>query len=64
VTYTAGSTVRGFVQAVGPELAARARAATIGPITSAAARELGLSVSVEANPATVEGLVQAILTAE
>jgi uroporphyrinogen III methyltransferase / synthase len=64
VTYTAGSTVRGFVQAVGPELAARARAATIGPITSAAARELGLSVSIEANPATVEGLVQAILTAE
>jgi uroporphyrinogen III methyltransferase/synthase len=63
VTFTAGSTVRGFIDAVGPELATRSPAATIGPITSAAAREAGLDVHIEAAPATTEGLVDALLAA-
>ena len=61
VTFTAGSTVRGFVDVVGPELATLAPAASIGPITSAAARAAGLEVSIEAEPATSDGLVEAIL---
>lgn len=34
--------------------------ASIGPITSATAREMGLTVDAEANPHTIEGLVEAI----
>ncbi len=37
------------------------RVASIGPITSATARELGVAVAVEARPFTVEGLVEAVL---
>ncbi|HVX41953.1 MAG TPA: uroporphyrinogen-III C-methyltransferase [Gemmatimonadaceae bacterium] len=60
VTFTAPSTVNAFVQAVGPEAAARARAASIGPVTSDAARAAGLEVVVEAGESTIPGLVQAI----
>ena len=35
--------------------------ASIGPITSKAARQAGFRVAVEANPYTAEGLVRAIL---
>jgi uroporphyrinogen III methyltransferase/synthase len=35
--------------------------ASIGPITSQTARDLGLSVTVEAKTYTVPGLIQAIL---
>lgn len=47
------------------DAAVRARLATvpfasIGPITSDAVRELGYSVAVEADPSTIEGLVDAI----
>ena len=34
--------------------------ASIGPITTAAARQLGLRVDVEATPHTMQGLVAAI----
>jgi uroporphyrinogen-III synthase len=36
--------------------------ASIGPITSATAKEHGLDVSIEADPSTVEGLVAALLS--
>ena len=66
VTLTSSSTVRGFVAAVGAEQAAAlppsVRLASIGPVTSATARELGLSVAVEACEHTIPGLVEAILT--
>jgi uroporphyrinogen III methyltransferase/synthase len=39
------------------------KAASIGPITSATARELGIEVTVEASVFTVDGLVEAILRA-
>jgi uroporphyrinogen-III synthase len=39
----------------------RARIASIGPVTSATARNLGLKVAVEANPYTIDGLVAAIV---
>lgn len=59
VTFTASSTVRNFVDLVGTEIG-RAEVATIGPITSGTARELGLPVHVEAREFTIPGLVQSI----
>jgi uroporphyrinogen III methyltransferase / synthase len=59
ITFTASSTVRNFVDAAGSEIGG-ARVATIGPITSGTARELGLPVHVEAEAYTVDGLVRAL----
>jgi uroporphyrinogen III methyltransferase/synthase len=59
VTFTAGSTVRSFAELVGTDVGG-ARVASIGPVTSAAARELGLRVDVEADEYTIPGLVRAI----
>ena len=61
MTFTAASAVKGFAIAVTLELARRAPAATIGPVTTAAARELGIDVVVEARDSTIAGLVQSIL---
>lgn len=62
LTFTASSTVRNFVSAVGTEVG-RARVAAIGPITAGTARELGLSVDVVAEEYTVPGLVGALVGA-
>ena len=59
VTFTSASSVNGFVDAVGEDAARRAPAATIGPITSDAARARGLDVRVEASRSTIDGLVEA-----
>jgi uroporphyrinogen III methyltransferase/synthase len=59
ITFTASSTVRNFVDLVGTEIGA-ATVASIGPITSATAREFGLPVHVEASEHTIPGLVVAI----
>jgi uroporphyrinogen-III synthase len=63
VTFTSSSTVRSFVQLVGPETARSGGfvAATIGPITAATARELGLRDVIEAAPHTVPGLVESLV---
>ncbi len=63
ITFTAGSTVRAFVEVVGVDAAARAGIVSIGPITSAVVRELGLEVRAEAAPSTVEGLIAATVAA-
>lgn len=63
VTFTAGSSVRAFVDGVGPDAAARAGLVSIGPATSAVIRELGLEVRAEADPSTLDGLVQAVVAA-
>lgn len=60
VTFTSASSVAAFVTAVGADVAQRCAAATIGPITSAAAREHGLDVAIEANDSTIPGLVESI----
>ncbi len=64
VLFTSGSTVRNYVALLGPEGASHfenpPRYATIGPVTSGVARELGLLVEFEANPYTVDGLVDVI----
>jgi uroporphyrinogen-III synthase len=63
VTFTSSSTVRHFVELVGREAAGCSRfaTATIGPVTAATARELGLAVAVEADEYTVPGLVAALV---
>jgi uroporphyrinogen III methyltransferase/synthase len=63
VTFTSSSTVRGFVDLVGRPAAASGRfaAAVIGPVTSGTARELGITVVIEAREYTVPGLVEAIV---
>ncbi|MFN8110243.1 MAG: uroporphyrinogen-III C-methyltransferase [Thermoleophilia bacterium] len=60
VTFTASSTVRRYLDVMGaaPE---RARAVSIGPITSATARELGVEVQVEAGEHTIPGVVAALV---
>jgi uroporphyrinogen III methyltransferase / synthase len=54
--------VRNLVQVLEGDLSALEGAviATIGPITSATARELGLRVDVEAEEHTIAGLVSAL----
>jgi uroporphyrinogen III methyltransferase/synthase len=61
VTFTSSSTVRNFVEAVGDDFPGDARVVSIGPVTSAAARELGLEVHVEAERHDPEGLLEALL---
>ncbi|HEY1341157.1 MAG TPA: uroporphyrinogen-III C-methyltransferase [Bryobacteraceae bacterium] len=60
ITFTSSSTVRNFVAAAGTELSG-VHIASIGPVTSATARELGLTVATEAHVFTVDGLVEAVL---
>lgn len=64
LTFTSSSTVRNFMKKLGPEnmgLLDDVVIASIGPITSGAARELGLTVDVEASEYTIDGLIEAIL---
>jgi len=61
ITFTSSSTVQNFVAVAGTEALAGVRVASIGPVTSATARGLGIRVAVEAPVFTVDGLVEAIL---
>jgi uroporphyrinogen III methyltransferase / synthase len=63
VTFTSGSAVRGYIDAVGEDLALRVPAASIGAQTSDALREAGIEVKVEAKEATLDGLVSEVLSA-
>ena len=60
VTVTSSSTVKHLVAAVGETALAGVRLASIGPVTSDAARQHGLTVALEANPYTIDGLVAAL----
>jgi len=62
VTFTSSSTVTNLVDAVGVD-GVPAVVASIGPITSATAVARGLTVTVEADPHTVDGLVAALVGA-
>lgn len=76
ITFTSSSTVRNFMQWLtggegqGKHSSTRLitansqlKIASIGPITSQTARELGLTVHIEALEFTIEGLVEAIVRA-
>jgi uroporphyrinogen III methyltransferase / synthase len=61
VTFTSSSTVRHFVEAAGAEILRGVPVATIGPVTTATARELGVEVAAQAEVFTIDGLLQAVL---
>ncbi|HLG30305.1 MAG TPA: uroporphyrinogen-III synthase, partial [Candidatus Brocadiales bacterium] len=65
VTFTSSSTVGNFVEVVGKEyiskLNGRVKFASIGPITTKTAEELGIHISVEAKEYTIPGLVKVIV---
>lgn len=66
ITFTSSSTVKNFVELVGKEnvhssLLDGVKLVSIGPVTSATLRELGLRVDIEAEEYTIPGLVEAIL---
>jgi uroporphyrinogen-III synthase len=69
VTFTSSSTVKNFVALLGlrrgtkrqrPSMLGGMLLASIGPVTSATLREVGLGADVEADPYTIPGLVKAI----
>jgi len=59
VTFTSSSTVR-FLLESGGKVPQSARVVSIGPITTATAREYGLEVDVEAERHDIDGLVDAL----
>lgn len=65
VTFTSSSTVKNFVELLGssrsPKLLNGMQMASIGPVTSATLRELGLPVDIAARVFTIPGLVTAIV---
>jgi uroporphyrinogen III methyltransferase/synthase len=60
-TFASASAVRGYVEAVGAELARKAPAVSIGPVTSDALRGAGIDVVAEAKEASIDGLVAAVV---
>src|SRR4051794_15086384 len=64
IPFTSSSTVRNFVEAAGKNgIPNQARVVSIGPVTSEAAREAGLTVDIEAERHDIDGLVEALLVA-
>lgn len=65
VTFTSSSTVKNFVDLLGMSRTAtmlgQMKMASIGPVTSATLRELGLPVDIAAREFTIPGLVTAIV---
>ncbi len=64
LTFTASSTVRRLIELVGdgaPSRLSGARVVSIGPVTSAAARDAGLAVHAEADRHDIPGLVDALV---
>ncbi len=65
VTFTSSSTVQNFVELFDDPLVVigAAQIACIGPVTADTARELGLPVPIVAEPHTIDGLIDALITA-
>jgi uroporphyrinogen-III synthase len=61
IVVTSSATARALHDLYGEELRS-ARLASISPLTSGDLREIGLEPTVEASPATVDGVVDAILS--
>lgn len=61
VTVAAPSAVDALAEALPPERAGDVALASIGPVTSKAARQAGFRVVLEADPHTVEGLARGIV---
>ena len=66
ITFTSSSTVRYFVQALGKDafpLPGHMKIVSIGPITSATARDMGMTVHLEALQHDIPGVVEAVCKA-
>jgi uroporphyrinogen III methyltransferase/synthase len=61
ITFTSSSTVQNFAAVAGAESLAGVKVATIGPVTTATARGMGIAVAAEARVFTADGLVDAVL---
>jgi len=62
ITFTSSSTVKNFLALVeDKESLGGVQFASIGPVTSATLRELGLRVDIEAGQYTIPGLIEAIV---
>jgi uroporphyrinogen III methyltransferase/synthase len=61
ITFTSSSTVTNFCDAVGPIPGEQPAVISIGPVTSETARARGLRVDAEADPHTIDGLVEAVM---
>jgi uroporphyrinogen-III synthase len=62
IAFTSGSTVEGWVSAAGPE-ATPPIVVSIGPVTTATANRLGVTVHATAEPHTLDGIVDALAVA-
>lgn len=63
LAFASSSTVRNFMDLLGGPPPAAVKIASIGPVTSATCRDLGLRVDAEANPHDLDGLVEAVVRA-
>ncbi len=65
VTFTSSSTVRNFVKIIGEDnlstFKENVQFASIGPITTETAEEMGINITIKADEYTIPGLVQAIV---
>jgi uroporphyrinogen III methyltransferase/synthase len=61
ITFTSSSTIRNFVDIAGLDALDGVKVTSIGPVTTATARDLGIEVAAQAQPFTIDGLLQAIL---
>jgi uroporphyrinogen III methyltransferase/synthase len=67
ITFASSSTARNFTELLGknyPAMLHGVKLASIGPITTSTLRELGLEATVEAKPSNIDGLVDAMMSAE
>jgi uroporphyrinogen III methyltransferase / synthase len=60
ITFTSSSTVQNFISLYGVEVLRGVKAISIGPITTRTALSLGVEIAAEAQPFTVDGLLEAI----
>ncbi|MBJ7248628.1 MAG: uroporphyrinogen-III synthase, partial [Thermoleophilia bacterium] len=61
VTFTSASTVRALVAAYPDRDLTGIKGISIGPVTSAAMRELGVGIALEADEHDLDGLISAVL---
>jgi len=64
ITFTSSSTVQNFTRTAGADVLRGVKVASIGPVTSATAKKVGLEISVQAKVFTSDGLVEAIVEME
>ncbi len=66
ITFASSGTVRNFFEKIDLERlrGKKVRLASIGPVTSATIRQIGLTVDTEASDYTLDGLIAALLRAE